>query len=206
MGFGILIAGYFFLFFNFNVGPLNIFPDIVGYALLVWGANEVAGRISNAHFSIIKKASLLLLALGLLDLFLKNSSVMSGTVTSPTVFGRIFSVILLLTMVSLSLYFFYKLTRGIKEEALKVEETALAEKADKVFNLYCIFQVVLTGISAVTIILVENHTTVDIGGAGFFIIIPIIIFIIYLFVQVRGLLKRSNEKLEPHFPIIIKSD
>ncbi|OCA83004.1 hypothetical protein A8F94_17820 [Bacillus sp. FJAT-27225] len=200
MNFGTLIAAYFFLFFNFNLGPINIFPDFIGYILLCLGAVEVSRRGNNSYFSVLQKTSLLLLALSLLDLFIRHSSIVDGILRGPSIQGRLFTMILLMTMVSLLLYFFFKLTRGIKEEALKIEEATLAWKADKVFKLYFWFQVIYAVIFSLSILFIEHNTTYELGGAGFFVVIPLFILFIYLFVQVRGLMKLANRKLKTQLP------
>ncbi|RDU36627.1 hypothetical protein DRW41_11235 [Neobacillus piezotolerans] len=197
MGFGTMIVGFFFVFFNFNFGPVNLFPDLVGYILLCIGGNQLAGRIDNKHFYVLGKTAKLLIALSVLDLFVKNSSILNGAINGPdTIEGRLFIGITTLLTVFLSVFFFYNLSTGISEEAGKGGNSELAERAAKTNKLFMVYQLAGAIILLGTLIFVGEVVQYQIGGSGFFLMIGLIIVILYLFVQVRKMLKLASETFE----------
>ncbi|WP_053364941.1 hypothetical protein [Bacillus sp. FJAT-27245] len=197
MGFGTMIVGFFFIFFNFNFGPVNLFPDIVGYILLCIGGDRLAGRIDNKHFHVLGKTALLLIAMSVLDLFVKNSSILNGAINAAdSIEGRLFIGITTLLTVLLSVFFFYNLSKGISEEAGKEDNSDLAERAAKTNKLFMIYQAAGAIILLGSVIFAGEVVQLQIGGPGVLLIIGLIVVILYLFLKVRKMLKLASEVFE----------
>ncbi|CEG25427.1 hypothetical protein [Bacillus sp. B-jedd] len=204
MGFGTMIVGFFFIFFNFNLGPVNIFPDIIGYILLYVGAGEVSRHVKNSNFEILKKPSLLLVALSVLGIIVKYSDVLNGALNQGlTVESKLYSIATIFLTAFLSIFYFFHLAKGIKEEAGKLEHTELDEKAEKTFKLYLTFQAIGAIVFIGATLLAKGSVTYQLGGEGFFLVFGLLAIYIYLFIQVRKMLKLANNTFgsaEPNQP------
>lgn len=197
MGFGTMIVGFFFIFFNFNFGPVNLFPDLVGYILLCIGGNQLARRINNKHFHVLGKTALLLIALSVLELIVKNSSILNGAINAAdTIEGRLFIGITTLLTMFLTVYFFYNLSTGISEEAGKDGNSELAERAARTNKLFIVYQAAGAIILLGSLIFVGEVVQLQLGGPGVLLVIGFLVVILYLFIQVRKMLKLASVTLE----------
>lgn len=204
MGFGTMIVGFFFIFFNFNLGPVNIFPDIIGYVLLYVGAGEVTRHMKNNNFEILKKPSLLLIALSALGIIVKYSDVLNGALNQGLTTGsKIYAITNIFLIAFLSIFYFFHLAKGIKEEAGKLDNAALEEQTDKTFKLYLVFQTIGAVVFIGATLLAKGAVTYQLGGEGFFLVFGLLAIYIYLFIQVRKMLKLANStfgRVEPIQP------
>lgn len=203
MGFSTMILGFFFVFFDFNLGKINILPDLIGYLIIYFGASGVVGRMPNKYFSVLKKACGLLIALSGLDMIINYSSVLNGVINNPaTIQGRVFLLLFTMTTISMLVYFFRNLTKGIEWEAEKAGEENLAAKARRVFKLVLIYQLIVGFFSIIAVFLTkQQNLTYSIDGVfGLFIIIAVLIVIIYIFVHVRSLLKQAEVTFRENMP------
>ncbi|WP_059172292.1 hypothetical protein [Bacillus sp. FJAT-27445] len=197
MGFGTMIVGFFFIFFNFNLGPVNIFPDLVGYILLCIGGDRLAGRIDNKHFHVLGKTALLLIAMSVLDLFVKNSSILNGAINAAnTIEGKLYIGITSLLTIGLSVFFFYNLSTGISEEASKHGNSELAERALKTNKLYMIYQAAGAIILMAGLVFMGETVHFELGGEGFLLFAGLMAIFLYLFLKVRKMLKIAKETFD----------
>ena len=202
MGFGTMIVGFFFIFFNFNLGPVNIFPDIIGYVLLYVGAGEVTRHMKNSNFEILKKPSLLLIALSALGIIVKYSDVLNGALNQGMTTGsKLYSITNIFLITFLSIFYFFHLAKGIKEEAGKLDNAALEGQTDKTFKLYLVFQTIGAIVFIGATLLAKGSVTYQLGGEGFFLVFGLLAIYIYLFIQVRKMLKLANSTFSSVEPI-----
>ncbi|RHW32442.1 hypothetical protein D1B31_21195 [Neobacillus notoginsengisoli] len=196
MGFGTMIVGFFFIFFNFNLGPVNIFPDIIGYVLLYVGAGQIFRHIQNRNFTMAKKTSLLLIVLSALGIIVKYVEILNGVLNnSLAAEGKLYMSTTLFLTAFLSIFFFFHLAKGIGEEAGKLGNANLQETAEKTYKLYTVFQVIGAVVFIGATLLTKNTVTYQLGGEGFFLVFGLLALYIYLFIQVRKMLKLASANL-----------
>ncbi|WP_316570671.1 hypothetical protein [Neobacillus sp. YIM B06451] len=197
MGFGTMAVGFFFIFFNFNIGPVNLFPDIIGHILLFIGGYRLAGHMDNKRFQVLGKTALLLIAMSVLELFVKNSSILNGAINATdTIEGRLFIGITTLLSVALAVFFFHNLSTGISEEALEKGNSDLAERAANTNKLFIIFQAVGAFVLLGGLIFAGEVVQLQFGGIGILLMVGLIAIILYLFIRVRKMLKLASETFE----------
>ncbi|WHY87491.1 hypothetical protein QNH39_06455 [Neobacillus novalis] len=195
MGFSTMILGFFFIFFDFNFGKINILPDLIGYIFIYFAAAKVISKMGNRYFAIFKKTCLLLIFLNALDMFIKYSSFLDGVINNPeTIQGRVFVVLFTITYLSMMVYMFFHLTKGIEMAAEELDNKSLAEKARKVFRLFSIYTMSIAAVNLIAIIVFKQpFPTISIDGlSAFLLIIAVMAALIYVFVQVCSLLNRAE--------------
>lgn len=204
MGFSKMIFGFFFVFFDFNLGKINILPNLIGYILLYLAVSQVIKRMDNKYFLNIRKVSVLLIFLSALEMMIKYSAVLNGVIDNPaTIQGRVFSFLFNSTILSLFVYLFYNLAKGIEWEAEKLEAQTLVTKAQVVYKLVLISQI-LAGFFLLSGLIFHNQQSLTFstgGGLAIGIIIVVLIAYIYVFVQVSQLLKQAETTFSGSFPV-----
>jgi hypothetical protein len=195
MGFSMMIVGFFFIFFDLNFGKINILPDLIAYIFIYFAAAKVISKMENKYFVIFKKTSLLLIFLNALDLFIKYSSFLDGVINNPeTMQGGVFVVLFTITYLSMMVYMFFHLTKGIEMAAEELDNKSLAEKARKVFRLFSIYTMSIAAVNLIAIIVFKQpFPTISLDGlSAFLLIIAVMATLIYVFVQVCSLLNRAE--------------
>ncbi|ETI66555.1 hypothetical protein [Neobacillus vireti] len=195
MGFSTMIVGFFFIFFDFNFGNINILPDLIGYIFIYFAAVKVISKMGNKYFAIFKKTSLLLIYLNALDMVIKHSSVLNGVINNPVELqGRVFLVLFTITYLSIMVYMFFYLAKGIELAAEGLDNKSLAEKARRVFRLVFIYSLSIAAVNLTSIIFFKHSSpTISIEGlSALLLIIAVMAALIYVFVQVCSLLNRAE--------------
>jgi hypothetical protein len=196
MGFSRMVAGFFFVFFDFNFGNINFLPDLIGYIMILAAVSGPISRMSNKHFSVLKKIAILLLALSALDMFITYSSVLNGMIIDPSaIHNRLFLLLFTIMKISMLVYLFYNLSKGIEQEAQKTDAKGLINKARKTYKLVFIYQMFFGIVTCSTILFVKNSFTFSAGPIGFVIIIALLIVTISIFINIRSMLKQAEYTL-----------
>lgn len=193
MGFTRLIIGFIFIFFNFNVVNVNILPDFIGYIFFYFGAVSLTSSLNSHHFTVVKKASKILIILSAIEAFIRQSTVLSNVLNDvQAIHEKFFALFFLLTIESLYIYCFYSLFKGIEEEANNIEDFTLSLKSKKILKLMLFFNVI--AIIPLLGILLHGNSEVNFTiNAGTLFIIVFLIAIFYVFIKVVSLLRHANE-------------
>ncbi|MFX3616720.1 MAG: hypothetical protein ACE3JK_04280 [Sporolactobacillus sp.] len=190
-----MLIGFIFIFLDVNLGRINIFPDIVGYAIVFGGALKLFSHFNNKRFVNVKIASLMMIFLTGLDLFIRHSKVLNNVINSSAqLSGRIFSVLYLMVTLSLLAYCIYHLCKAIGEEAHRIGDKQFVGKADHTWHVYCIFQVVFFIFASMGPLIGESRSdSLTFGGVRALIIfIPMGIYLAYLLFQLSSLLIQAE--------------
>lgn len=158
MGFRLLLFGFIFIFFQFNIGSIDILPDVVGYILILSGTNMLLASFQNDRFVHLKYSSLLLIPLSALDLFIRHSAVLNGVLNNDQTSGRVFSLIFSALTTTLLIYCVYHLCKGIAQEAQRIGNAEIASKAIWTGWLFLSYRVVTFLIVAAGILFTKDAT------------------------------------------------
>lgn len=204
MGFGWMILGYFFVFFDLNFGKVNIFPDWIGFILLFIGASKLVKMIGNPSFFILKKTYFLLIVLSIID-WLNKCPLLNGVNNNTeTIQGRIFSLIFIIAFFSLSVYTFFHLFKGIEFEAKKINALDLASQANSVLKQVIVFQIMNGLFYLISVFFSDGQSlTFSFDGIFIFLFIIILILFIYIYAKVLSLLNRTNLLFSTQFKKMI---
>lgn len=129
MGFSKIFIGLIFLF-DFRINGFDILPDIIAYIFIYQGLKILSER--NINFEKAKNLALPLIFLSILDIYQNTIPVDQlgrSSYGGLTIFIGIIMIIVNLMMI-------YRICIGIKEEAYKVNDSELALKSLKRWNLY----------------------------------------------------------------------
>jgi hypothetical protein len=193
MGFRTILVGFIFIFFNINLGEVNILPDVVGYILLFIGSNILKSKLDNDFFSVVKTSSLILIFLSFLDLLIKHSDVLNGVINNTqAIQGKVFSLIFYFTIISLLTYCLYNLCKGIEKEANGVGKKELATKARKGFVIFAVYQFFFFIFFLVGTIVGKQEASFN-GGGAIFIFIVVGIVMIYVIATLFSLLNQAEK-------------
>jgi hypothetical protein len=156
VGFRLLLLGFIFIFFQLNIGSINLLPDVVGYILILSGTNMLLASFQNDRFVHVKYASMLLIPLSALDLFIRHSAVLNGVINNAQISGRVFSLIFSALTTVLLIYCVYHLCKGIAQEAQHIGNTETASKAIWTGWLFLSYRVVTFLITAAGILFTKD--------------------------------------------------
>jgi hypothetical protein len=158
VGFRLLLLGFIFIFFQFNIFSIDILPDVVGYILILSGTNMLLTSFQNDRFVYVKYASLLLIPLSALDLFIRHSAALNGVINNAQTNGRVFSLVFSALTTFLLIYCVYHLCKGIAQEAQRIGNADIASKAIWTGWLFLSYRVVTFLITAAGILFTKNAT------------------------------------------------
>jgi hypothetical protein len=158
VGFRLLLLGFIFIFFQFNIFSIDILPDIVGYILILSGTNMLLTCFQNDRFVYVKYASLLLIPLSALDLFIRHSAVLNGVINNAQTNGRVFSLVFSALTTVLLIYCVYHLCKDIAQEAQRIGNTEIASKAIWTGWLFLSYRVVTFLITTAGILFTKDAT------------------------------------------------
>lgn len=179
-GYNRLFWGIIFVIFNFNIGPVNIFPDFIGYIIIFSGLNLISEQ--NPNYETGKMPACILIFLSLKGLFnLENIAAQSQLTDWKFGFmvaGSIESII--------SIYLIYCICKGIYEVANERGIVELRDEALKTFKYYFIFSVLFLFYTPFSINLSQNMNS--------FMILPMIINI-FVLIFLAVLFRRGREQL-----------
>jgi hypothetical protein len=179
-GYNRLFWGYIFVIFNFNIGALNIFPDFIGYIIILTGLNILSEQ--NRHYEKGKIPAGLLIFLSLMGLFkLDALTLESGIVAWNLAFmlaGSIQSII--------NMYLVYCICKGIYEVAAERGMEELKSSVKWTFKWFFSAEVFLVFYTPFSLNLSKQTQE-----------FMVIIFIVNLFVLIAlaALLRRSRNQL-----------
>lgn len=200
MGFGYIIFGLFFVLFDFHFQKVNILPNFIGFLLINVGLVEIIGRINNSYLQEGKKTLRILIAFSALEMIIGYSSILNGLINNPATFhGKVFSILFVLTYLTLLIYLFFNLTRGLEHEAKKIEALTLSIKLRSLYTLFFIIQSIIGVLSLVGIIINSKLNFSYTNGGGIALLLFILSFAgyIYLFLQIRAVMKLAEKTFQP---------
>ncbi|MGM9988217.1 MAG: hypothetical protein ACI35O_13455, partial [Bacillaceae bacterium] len=50
MGFGIIMIGYIFILFDFNINGINLLPNVIGWIMVLIGMSRIYNKLKNNYF------------------------------------------------------------------------------------------------------------------------------------------------------------
>lgn len=162
MGFKKILIGTLLTMLDFKIQGFDILPDFIGYIIIFIGLSEIVHL--NSKFANARFISLILMVLSILDIFQIKDRLTFNTLS------LMISTIFNFSTVIIYLIYSYCLFIGIKENAEKISDSNLAEKA----QLSWILTIVLS-LSGVIILFTPLY------------FIPFILVIITLIVQLLTL-------------------
>ncbi|MGV3465230.1 MAG: hypothetical protein ACO1OT_08055 [Heyndrickxia sp.] len=196
MGFKTMLAGLIFIFFNINIGYINILPDFIGYILFIFGSSSAYDYFKNDLFLTVRSSSIILSILSLMDLFIKHSNGLNEIINNPlTLQGKIFSFLFYSTIASLFVYCMYNLCKAIENEAISIRAEKLTEKSRKGFMLFLVYQLCFYVFFIVGLFIGEKQVTFHGGGAILLFCIAAVIMI-YVYVKILLLLKEAEKTFD----------
>lgn len=122
MAYNYLFWGFVLLMFDINVNGFDIIPDILGFILLYKGLSIL--EYKNINFEKAKRITIVMIILSIIDYIL--------VYINPISIG----LLLLFTYIILELIIVYRICMGIAEEAFKVDDYELEDKAIKRFKIF----------------------------------------------------------------------
>ncbi|MDN3954445.1 hypothetical protein [Sporolactobacillus laevolacticus] len=142
MGFRLLLLGFIFIFFQVNIGSIDLLPDVIGYILIFSGTKSLRSFFQNDRFVYVTYSSLLLIPLSTLDLFIRHSAVLNGVVNNALPNGKVFSLIFTTLTTFLLIYCVYHVCKGIEQEAQRIGNAEVASKSVWTCWLFLSYKVV----------------------------------------------------------------
>jgi hypothetical protein len=121
--YSLVIWGIVFVFFNFNIGPIDILPNFLGYIFIYYGLSS----LSEVNISYRKGSipSLVLAFVSLIFVFYPlNTSLENITPANSWRLGIIAAILVL------NLVIFYSICKGIHNEAEKITNDDLRQLAE----------------------------------------------------------------------------
>ncbi|MFT8709376.1 MAG: hypothetical protein ABF820_08105 [Sporolactobacillus sp.] len=173
-----LLVGYIFVSLDFNIGRINILPDSIGYLLIFIAARALANSYQNKWFKLAKSASLILLPLSILKLWISHSLILNGSMTSTQLSSRLFSFVSTSLMILLLTHCLHSVCRGIEKEAQQEGRSPLVSQAKKTWRAVWPYQLLLC-LAAVWKLL-SNQTQINMPIGNWFALSLFFIFIYYL--------------------------
>lgn len=135
MAYNYLFWGFVLLMFDINVNGFDIIPDILGFILLYKGLSIL--EYKNINFEKAKRITIVMIILSIMDYIL--------VYINPISIG----LLLLFTYIILDFIIVYRICMGIAEEAFKVDDYELEDKAIKRLKIF--IGVYLLGLLSITL-------------------------------------------------------
>lgn len=132
-----LFWGMIFIFFNFYINILNILPNFVGYILILLAVNNLVYR--RDIFNKIKIPTIILVALGLRDIFSQNYQMGNMFNTANT--RWVLSILTSLESI-IFLYVIYILCEGIVDILNEKGVYTLSDNIKKTFKIFMISSII----------------------------------------------------------------
>lgn len=181
-GYNKLFWGMILIVFNFNLGPIDILPNFVGYMLIYSGLNQLSSQLD--FYKKGMPASLVLTAVSLFELFRPSGTVNQG---NSSVDVNIWLTPLTSITSLINLYLFYVVCKGIYLLSEQRGLQDLKENARVRYKVYFIVTAVFLVYSPFSLNLSKDY-------AGFMMIPVVINIISALFIM--GLFRKSRELLK----------
>lgn len=147
-GLRLALYGLIITVININIQGFDIFPDVIGYILVIAGL----GRIESyeANFNLAKKAAYILTVLAAINIYKPQELSGAGSVLQPTgitfsagIFGIIpwLALLLMIAGTAANLAFTYTMCMGMKNLLIRTGDETLAGVCEGRWKLILIAQV-----------------------------------------------------------------
>ena len=176
-----LFWGFIFVFININLGPIDVFPNFIGFFLICAGVTTLVSQ--HQAFEKAKVPALLLGILSFKDVFKgQPQSFVDTSMLSQNMLWIIYDEIAFITLI----YLVFSVSRAIHLLAKERGLEELSERAENRFRAYLITSLVL-GFTTPFLLNVSKD-----WQAGYFIL-AIIALIVAFFIM--GLMRRARNEL-----------
>jgi len=194
VGFNQIIIGCIFVFFRFTISTIDILPDVIGYIFIFYGTRALLSHFHNDRFMNVKRASLLLIILSALDLFIHHSAVLDGVIDNTQLSGRLFSYFYFVVTTVLLTFSIYHLCKGIEQEARRVGNTELASKSTWTYQFFFSYQIVTVIFNTTALFVAKESLELNLNGTtGTILFVVLFFYMISAAAQVFLLLNNAKK-------------